>query len=196
MDHAATWEAKQAAIAFAAKQLQAANPHLIPNTGNSLVIAAKNIRIELARAFPGVTFSVKTSRFSMGNSINVRWTDGPTSYQVDEIIGRYQAGSFDGMTDSYSYRDDQAFPTAFGEAKYVHSSRDHSDKMLASVIARVCRHLGGVDRSIEQCVADWKRGGLWNVKTEGGCDLSREISIALSRHTYCIDRTPRAHAPA
>jgi hypothetical protein len=160
------------------------------------VTAAKNIRIELARAFHCVKFSVKTSRFSMGDSIDVRWIDGPTSEQVNAIIGAYEAGTFDGSTDSYNYRDDDAFVEAFGDAKYIHASRDHSDQMLASVIARVCRRLGGVDRSADQCVADWKRGALWNVKTEGGCDLAREISIALSRHTYCIDRTPRAQTPA
>lgn len=46
MDHtaqAAIWEAKKQARAFAAKQLQAAHPYLIPNDGNNLVSAAKNI---------------------------------------------------------------------------------------------------------------------------------------------------------
>lgn len=183
-----SWEAQKAATKFAAQQLQIANPHLIPNTGNALVTAAKNIRIELLRSFPGVKFSVKTQRYSGGDSLRVNWVDGPMAAQVDSIAQAYRAGSFDGMTDSYDYRGDRAFVEAFGDAKYVFSNREYSDKMLTSVIGRVCRALGGVDRSAEQCVADYKKGNLWNVKTEGGCDLSREINVALSRHTYCIDK--------
>lgn len=185
-DWQAKHAAKEAAITFAAQQLQAANPHLVPNEGNSLVAAAKNIRIELARAFPSVKFTVRTKRFSMGNDIRVEWIDGPTTQQVDSIIQRYSSGTFDGMTDCYEYRDDQAFTKAFGSSKYIFATREHSDKMLASVIGRVCRYLGGVDRSVEQCIADWKVGKLWNVKTSGGCDLSREVSVALSKHTYCL----------
>lgn len=180
------WKAKEAATAFAARQLQAANPHLVPNEGNALVTAAKNIRIELARAFPGVKFSVKSRRFSGGDAIDVRWVDGPTSKQVDEIIGRYEAGSFDGMTDSYSYRDDRAFTSAFGDAKYIHGSRDCSDAMLASVMRRIASKFGLNGRSIEQACEDWKQGRLWNALSDGGCDLGREISEALTRHTYCI----------
>ena len=185
MTNLQNYEAKQAARAFAAKQLQQANPHLIANDGNSLVIAAKNIRIELKRAFPAVAFRVTTKRFSMGNSISVKWIDGPTSEQVDRIINKYSAGSFDGMTDCYNY-ESNAWTEAFGSGKYVSSYRDFSDKMLAAVIGRVCRNLGGVDRSIEQAIDDWKKGNLWNVRTSGGCDLSREINVALSRHTYCV----------
>jgi hypothetical protein len=184
MQNAQAYESKQAAIRFAAEQLQKANPHLI--AGQGPVTAAKNIRIELRRAFPGVKFTVNTKQYSGGNSINVRWIDGPTTAQVDDIIKAYSAGHFDGMTDCYEYRGDRAFTEAFGSAKYVFSERDYSDKMLERVIGRVVRWLGGVDRSVEQCVADWKAGNLWNVKTEGGCDLAREINVALSRHTCSI----------
>ena len=182
---AQTWESKQAAISFAAKQLQAANPHLMPSNGNSLISAAKNIRIELARAFPGIKFCVRTKRFSGGNDLNVDWTDGPTTKQVDAIIERYDSGSFDGMTDCYNYRDDRAFTAAFGEVKYTFSNRTYSDKMLLSVIGRVHRYLGGVDRSIEQCVADYKVGGLWNVKTSGEAHCqSLTIGISGSNATH------------
>ena len=65
--------------------------------------AAKLIRAELKKAFPGVKFSVTSNGYSMGDSVYVDWTDGPTRDQVHSIAGKYQEGHFDGMTDSYDY---------------------------------------------------------------------------------------------
>jgi hypothetical protein len=178
------WQAKQAARAFAAAQLHIAFPHLVPVSDkvDSLVAAAKNIRIELARAFPAVKFSVKSRRFSGGDAIDVRWIDGPTSKQVDAIIERYEAGSFDGMTDSYDYRGDKAWVDAFGDAKYVHSSRDLSDKLIAAVMARVCRLYGVACPTI----ADYRAGKVYRLTNEHGSDVASRISEALSRHTCAI----------
>lgn len=107
------------------------NPHLIP--GRDRVTAAKNIRVELARAFPGVKFSVKGKSFSGGDDINVSWTDGPTSAQVDAIIQKYSGGSFDGMTDSYTYSH-SAWIEAFGDAKYIMANRHYSDALVIRAI--------------------------------------------------------------
>lgn len=130
------YKAREDARKFAAGALHQAFPHLIPvsEKNNSLVAAAKNIRIELAKAFPGVKFSVKTERFSMGNAIRVSWTDGPTSGQVEEITDRYDAGHFDGMTDCYEYRKDHAWTDAFGAAKYITFSRDLSAETVQAAI--------------------------------------------------------------
>lgn len=176
------WEAAQAARAFTAKQLQAAHPHLVA-AGDKLTTAAKNIRIELKRAFPTVKFAVKTWRFSMGNSISVHWTDGPTSDQVEEIANRYESGSFDGQTDCYNY-ENSAWKDAFGEGKYVSATRHYSDNMVAGAIRRTVAKLGGMP--IVPSVEDYRQGRTWNVKTTGGCDFERELNVALSRHTYCL----------
>ena len=64
-----------------------------------------------------------------GDSINVKWTDGPTTAQVDAIVNRYAAGSFDGMTDCYDYHR-SAWTEAFGYAKYVNTSREYSPAVL------------------------------------------------------------------
>ena len=53
-------------------------------------VKAKLIRKELATAFPGVPFRVKTDRFSGGSSVDVFWTDGPASEKVESIAGRYE----------------------------------------------------------------------------------------------------------
>lgn len=123
-------------IRFAARALQQAFPHLVPvsENSNSLVTAAKNMRIELANAFPRIRFSVKTSRFAGGDSIRASWTDGPTDKQVSAIIGRYEAGKFDGMTDCYDYRKDQSWTAAFGDAKYISTERRYSPALVQQAI--------------------------------------------------------------
>lgn len=82
--------------------------------------AAKAIKKELQRHWPKIKFSVKSEYYSMGNSVNVSWTYGPTERQVRKIIDKYQHGSFDGMTDSYNYRK----TTTAHSAKYVSGSRN------------------------------------------------------------------------
>lgn len=106
------WEVKQAARKSAASILASNHPYLVP-AGNSLTTAAKNVRIELKRAFPDVKFSVRTSRFTGGDDLRVEWTDGPNTKQVDAITKKYAAGSFDGMTDCYDYSS-SAWTDAFG----------------------------------------------------------------------------------
>lgn len=122
--------AKAAERAALVAQLRNEHPELIAPSPevDSLIAAAKNIRTQLKAAFPGVKFRVTTSRFSMGDSLRVAWTDGPAASRVDEIVDRYQAGSFDGMTDCYEYSR-SPWPEAFGDAKYVSTSRDFSPEV-------------------------------------------------------------------
>jgi len=179
---------RRAARSLVAAQLHAAHPHLVPvsDTVNSLVAAARNIRIEIARAFPSVRFSVRSSRYSGGDSIRVSWTDGPTTDQVDAIIQRYRAGTFDGMTDCYDYRSDHGWCDAFGDAKYIFAERDYSNALLDRVIARMYRYW--CDASVPAPpITDYRQGRLYAVRARCG-DFSREVNRALYRHTCCITR--------
>jgi hypothetical protein len=191
------WKAKEAARAAMAAALQAANPHLVPVDGkvDSLQAAAKNIRTELARAFPGVKFSVKSRRFSGGDAIDVKWTDGPMSAQVDEIINRYSAGSFDGMVDLYTY-DSSAWGDAFGSAKYVHSVRDYSDAAIESAIRTVfAKYAGNLSGINKPSTESWRRGQLWNVPMPHmNDDLGTFITRELSRRTWALSKAPAAPA--
>lgn len=153
------YQARQAMRATIAKGLQDANPHLVP--GQSCVIAAKNIRIELNAAFKGVKFSVKSESFSMGNAIRVSWTDGPTDAQVDEITGKYKAGSFDGMTDCYDY-EFSYWTEAFGDAKYISTSRTVSDELAGRVLAALKEQYGTMDGEECPCVEDYRNGNLFD----------------------------------
>ena len=96
-------------------------------------LAAKAIRKELKEKFPGVKFSVRSSNFSMGNSVDVSYDtrahgcpEGDGKAPVDKVwavVGKYQYGHFDGMTDSYEYSNRQ---DDIPQAKYVHVSQKWS----------------------------------------------------------------------
>lgn len=100
---------------------------------NALVTAAKNIRKELKKAFPKTKFTVRTERYSGGDSINVGWTDGPPTEAVKKISDKYQGGDFDGMIDLYEYRHNE-WTEVFGDAKYVFENRKHSRELLERAI--------------------------------------------------------------
>lgn len=173
--------ASEQAFAEAVAKLRTSYPHL--EQGSGYVIAAKNIRTELKRAFPGIKFSVRSSSYSGGNSIDVSWTDGPTAQQVESITNKYEGGSFDGMTDCYDYKR-SPWTEVFGDSKYIHCSREYSDATVAAVIRRVCNRLGGMDAI--PTVEDYRQGRLWKFKQSGGCDVEREIRAALQKHTFCV----------
>ena len=56
---------------------------------------AKYVRRSLAESFPGFKFSVRSDH----NAVNVRWTDGPRTAEVEPVAKQYQGGGFDGMID-------------------------------------------------------------------------------------------------
>jgi len=89
---------------------------------NGLKVAAKNIRKELKKHFPGVKFSVRLERYSMGNNITVAWLNGPEQNKVEKIICKYQIGHFDGMQDLYEYNNNP-FNKIFGGTKYLHTNK-------------------------------------------------------------------------
>lgn len=64
---------------------------------------AKLVRKALKAEFPGQKFSVRSSVYSGGASIDVEWFDGPTTKQVDKILGRFEGKGFDGMIDMAYY---------------------------------------------------------------------------------------------
>jgi hypothetical protein len=97
------------------------------------VQAAKLIRNDLKAAFPGIKFRVVTSRYSMGNSINVYWTDGPAYYVVTEMLAKYEDGDFDGMDDSYTYRPN---PDNTPRTKYLFCNRELSAEATAAIEAK------------------------------------------------------------
>jgi hypothetical protein len=80
----------------------------------------KMVRATLKAEFPHTTFRVKKRSY---DSVTVDWEDGPTTRQVNALIGKHEYGSFDGMRDIYEHtnrRDD------IPQCKYVHAHRELS----------------------------------------------------------------------
>lgn len=65
---------------------------------------AKLIRALLKSKFPGVKFSVRSSKYTGGSSIRIAWTDGPTAALVDRQVNAFSGAGFDGMNDMKFYR--------------------------------------------------------------------------------------------
>lgn len=77
----------------------------MPHEYISVTETAKLVRADLKKNWPMIKFSVRSSKYSLGASIDVYWTDGPTTESVDIIIKRYEGASFDGSIDLMSYHD-------------------------------------------------------------------------------------------
>jgi hypothetical protein len=87
--------------------------------------ASQQIRKILKKEFPKTKFSVKSSNYSMGDSINISWVDGVAEKKVEKLISHYQYGDFNGMDDIYEYtnrRED------IPQTKYLFCNRKISDE--------------------------------------------------------------------
>lgn len=94
---------------------------------------AQLIREALKKAFPTVKFSVTSSTFANGSSVDVAYTDGPSSHQIEQVYAPFISGHFNGQEDMYEYHRE---PTAINEAgrlarvsygaKYISDRRSYS----------------------------------------------------------------------
>jgi hypothetical protein len=71
---------------------------------------AKLVRTALKKNFPEVKFSVRSSVYSGGASIDVSWVLGPTTKEVDAIAGQYESVDFDGSIDMETHYDHWLLP--------------------------------------------------------------------------------------
>ena len=95
-------------------------------TTSEVALCARAIRAELKKAFPRIKFSVRSKSYSMGCSVNVSYTDGPTQKAVESLLGEYTFGHFDGQQDIYDItnsRDD------IPQTKFLFVSRGSSEEV-------------------------------------------------------------------
>lgn len=180
-------EAKQAAIQReeARKQLKTEYSHLIQSPGSGGKGAAKNIRIELKKAWPKIKFSVRSDY----SSININWLDGPTERQVETIVNRYEAGSFDGMEDIYRYSE-SAFNDVFGSVQYVFTRRENSDGELLRAFDVLKKRYGGNMTDIKSIdLAEYRKGNLRHVPMNFGGGSRDDLQSAVSG---VVNRLPQA----
>lgn len=60
---------------------------------------AKHVRAALKENFPGTRFSVRTTKYAGGASLDVNWTGGPTTPKVDAVIKDYEGTEPDASGD-------------------------------------------------------------------------------------------------
>jgi hypothetical protein len=94
-------------------------------TKSSAANCAAAIREELKKEFPGIKFYVKSDNFAGGNSVDIRWADGPTTSEVENFTSKYQYGHFNGMEDIYENTNNR---NDIPQAKYVSESREMSEE--------------------------------------------------------------------
>jgi len=105
----------------------------------TLAETAQMVREALSVAFPKTKFSVRSESYSMGCSIQVHWTDGPTQQQVKPILDAFERCEFDAMQDMKTYKGPSIYKgriVKFG-ADYVQPSRILSNELLRDAALRV-----------------------------------------------------------
>ncbi len=96
----------------------------IPYADETCAQTAKRVRKALKAKYPGVKFSVRSSTYSGGASIDCSYTDGPRERDVYLFLQQFAGADFDGMTDMKSYRDDVLFANADGSFARIRSGAD------------------------------------------------------------------------
>ena len=93
---------------------------------------AKEVRKILKKYFLKTKFSVTSKSYAGGDSVSVRWVDGPRTSKVNKLIKKFEMGSFNGMNDLYEYDNvNKSIP----QVKYVLTSRSMSNKVRDKIIS-------------------------------------------------------------
>lgn len=79
---------------------------------------AKDVKAALRQKWPHVKWSVKSDTYSMGSSVTVSWTDGPTEKQVEAIASRAE-----------HIDRDQSGEILSGGNRFVHCTRSLTDRL-------------------------------------------------------------------
>lgn len=109
-------------------------------------ICGANIRTELKRKFPNAKFSVRYESFSGGDAYNISWTDGPTTKDVDAVVGKYKHMH----PDEYSMGDywdsvPSNFNDLYGSVGYITTRRDISEEVIKTIMQEL------EDAGINEC---------------------------------------------
>ncbi|HEY6731870.1 MAG TPA: LPD29 domain-containing protein [Solirubrobacterales bacterium] len=112
---------------------------------------AKLVRAALKESFPGQKFSVRSSTYAGGASIDVTWIDGPTQPAVNEVVKQFEGATFDAMIDLKDYKpptllanEDGTYEELSYGADWVQTDRRYSEGVEADAKARI-EELAGVD---------------------------------------------------
>ena len=104
---------------------------------------AKLVRAALKESFPNIKFSVRSSNYSGGASINISYQDGPIYKAVKNVVAMFEGAYFDGMTDyqGYNYSSLDGVETSFG-ANFIFVNREFSVDVMKSAVQEACQYYG------------------------------------------------------
>jgi hypothetical protein len=71
---------------------------------------AKLVRAELKKQLPDFKFSVKSSNYAGGASVDVSWTNGLPQSEVEKVVDKFSGAGFDGMVDLQYYKSHWLLP--------------------------------------------------------------------------------------
>lgn len=147
---------------------------------------AQLVRAALKEAFPGVKFSVRSSTYSGGASINIGWTDGPNDSQVSAVTEKFSGSYFDGSIDYkgnvYHMIDGQEVSLG---ADFIFTNRRYSDAMVARAIDRLfAKYPGNFKGMTKPSAEDYKEGRLYSVAVSGFLDnMQRLVYQVLAKQS-------------
>ena len=145
--------------------------------------AAKMIRNELKAA--GIPAKVRSSNFSMGNSITVTLTGDPMPATVDAVnreLSKYRYGRFDSMTDCFEYTNRR---TDIPQTKYLNIEVNYSDAIKQEAWDFLRNRWAGW----EECPTDYAEL-TWRHESDTGMNAQQEV-----RDILCGDWDARMAAP-
>lgn len=135
--------------------------------------AAKQIRTILKKAFPKTKFRVVSDSYAGGDSVYIRWEDGPTDNAVKELTHHYQEGHFNGMEDIYEYSNDR---DDIPQTKHVLRNRSFSEGARMAKKAELVKLYG---------IKDPESDPEWREKTNDWRDYA--INKELHKETIYPD---------
>jgi hypothetical protein len=123
-------EAKKAANEQEKSELRVKYPYLTPLTEqHDKQTTMNNIRAMLKNEFPGIKFSVVNPHYG---TVNIRWTDGPTTEQVSKLEKLFQDHHSDETGDYWDYKGGN-FNDLFGGMSFVFCNRDMSKETETTI---------------------------------------------------------------
>lgn len=102
------------------------------------------VREALKKAYPAHKFSVRSKTYSGGASIDIRWVDGLTEYEVNQVVSRFSGATFDGMQDLKEYvshEDENGADVHYG-ADFIFCNRDYSRDVTQKLAEQIAKFEG------------------------------------------------------
>ncbi len=159
------------------------------NIKSEVAQAASLIRKDLKAAFQAIKFSVSSSSYSMGDSVRISWTNGPSSEQVNSLVCKYKCGRFDGMTDSYDMSNRR---NDIPQTMFIHTDRRISQDMYNEAFNDAKSYLEDWDKltAIDDCPR-WfiDKYNAWRPldflrRTLSSQDLTNGYNLSILRKEY------------